>query len=76
MQYFTLAAAIALVPTLVPLSGLAGAWLNARYGRKVRLKISAEGIEVEAQTIRQMREALQLADEYQRTHSKAVIHEP
>jgi hypothetical protein len=77
MDHFTVATVIAFVPALVSLAGLAGAWLHDRYGRRVRLKISSEGsIEVEAQTTKQLREVLQIADEYQRKHRKAIIHEP
>ena len=72
-----LATPIAFVPALVSLAGLAGAWLHARYGRKVRLKISPDGtIEVDVPTMKQLREALQLADEYQHNHQKGLIHEP
>ena len=61
------------------ISVLAGVWLHARYGgRKVRMKFNPDGTldEVEVPTMKQLREALKLADERQRNHQKALIHEP
>ena len=49
------------VPAFTAVGGVIGAWLHGRYSRKVRLKVCPEGIEVEAQTIKQMRDALVLA---------------
>jgi hypothetical protein len=73
----TCRAAIAFLPALLPLSGLAGAWLQACYGgRKVRLKVSPGEIEVEGQTVKQMRELLEIGNEYQRHNSKIIIQEP
>ncbi len=76
MEHFTVASVVAFLPALVPLAGLAGVWLHARYGREVYLKISPDGIEVKVQTMKQLRETLQLADEYQRKHQRGTIHEP
>jgi hypothetical protein len=51
-----------------------GAWLHARYGRKVRLKISEKEIEVDAQTIGQVEELLRLAEEFrERTLPKVIL---
>lgn len=56
------------VKTLVPLAGVigaaVGAWLHARMGRKVRLKIGE--IEAEAQTIEEVQELLNRARKFQR----------
>jgi hypothetical protein len=49
------------------------ACLCAKYGRKVRLKVG--DIEAEAQTEKQVRNLLILADEFQQRKSK-VIHVP
>jgi hypothetical protein len=60
-----------------PLAGViaaaVGAWLHARYGRKVRLRVG--DIEVEAQSERQVRRLLEQAEGFQKRQSK-VIHEP
>jgi hypothetical protein len=45
------------------------AWL--RY-RRVRLKVSPEGIEMEGSSMKQLREGLQLADEYQRNQPRII----
>jgi hypothetical protein len=50
-----------------------GAWLHARYGRKVRLKIG--DIEAEAQNEKQVQRLLEQAEEFQKRKSK-LIHEP
>ena len=50
-----------------------GVWLHNRYGRKVRMKIG--DIEVEAQTMDEVRELLHIIEEHQRNHNK-LIHEP
>jgi len=42
----------------------------------MHLKVTPEGIEVEGQTMKQLREMLQLGDEYQRNQSKVTIYEP
>ena len=52
---------------------IVGAWLHAKYVRKVRLKVG--DIEAEAQTVKQVRNLLALADEFQRRKSR-VIHGP
>jgi hypothetical protein len=60
-----------------PLAGVigaaVGAWLHARCGRKVRLKVG--DIEAEAQSEKQVRKLLEQAEEFQKRQSK-VIHEP
>ncbi|MGA3200404.1 MAG: hypothetical protein ABSD89_13520 [Halobacteriota archaeon] len=61
-----------------PLAGViaaaAGAWLHARYGRKVRLKVG--DIEAEAQTEKQVQRLLEQAEEFQNRNKSKVIHEP
>ena len=51
-----------------------GAWLHAKYGRKVRLKI--DDIEVEAQTVEEVEQLLARAEEIQQRNQPKVIHEP
>lgn len=51
-----------------------GAWLHARYGRKVRLKIGE--IEVEAQTREEVEKLLAKALEIQRNNEPKKLHEP
>jgi hypothetical protein len=56
--------AIKLAATVGPVLGtVVGAWLHARYGRKVRLKIG--DVEAEAQTIEEVQELLRRAEEFQ-----------
>jgi hypothetical protein len=62
-------------PTIGPLLGtVVGAWLHARYGRKVRLKIG--DIEAEAQSEEQVEKLLQQAEEFRQRNQPKVIHEP
>ena len=70
MEHFSLATVIAFLPALVPVAGLASAWLQSRYGHCVRLKFGSHGLveEVEVRTMNQLRQVLQLADEYQHNH--------
>jgi hypothetical protein len=56
------------------LGGILGAWLHAKYGRKVRLKIG--DIEAEAQTEEQVQKLLKQAEEFQQRNQPKVIHEP
>lgn len=56
------------------LGAVVGAWLHARYGRKVRLKIG--DIEAEAQTAEEVEKLLARAQEIQRSNQPKVIHEP
>jgi hypothetical protein len=51
-----------------------GAWLNARYGRKVRLEIG--DIKAEASTVKEVEALLALAQDTQRRNQPKVIHEP
>jgi hypothetical protein len=61
--------------TLGPMLGTAvGAWLHAKYGRKVRLKIG--DIEAEAQTMQEVETLLNKAQEIQRRNQPQLIHEP
>lgn len=57
-----------------PLAGViaaaVGAWLHARYGRKVRLKIG--DIEAEAQSEKQVQRLLEQAEEFQKRKSKVI----
>ncbi len=50
------------------LTGLIGAWLHARYGRKVKLKF--EDIEVEATTIEDVERLIELAHKPRKKHRK------
>ena len=66
---------LSITAVLVALAGLAGAWLQAHYGRKVRLKLNnPHGLveEVEASTTAQLKEVLQLADEYETKHREGA----
>jgi hypothetical protein len=56
------------------IAAAAGAWLHARYGRKVRLKVG--DIEAEAQTEKQVQRLLEQAEEFQNRNKSKVIHEP
>jgi hypothetical protein len=51
-----------------------GAWLHAKYGRKVRLKIG--DIEAEAQTREEVEKLLERAQEIQQRNLPKVIREP
>jgi hypothetical protein len=51
-----------------------GAWLTARYGRKVRVKIG--DIEVEAQSPKQVEELLARAQKFAEKNQAKVIREP
>jgi hypothetical protein len=53
----------ALAPVITAVAGVAGAWLRARYGRKVRVKLG--DTEVEARTVEEVENALRLIDETQ-----------
>jgi hypothetical protein len=57
-----------------PVGTVLGAWLHARYGRKVRLKIG--DIEAEAQTAEEVERLLARAQEFQQHTQPNVIHEP
>jgi hypothetical protein len=56
--------AVALAPAIIgALAALCGAWVRARYGRKVRLKIG--DVEAEGRSVEEIEELLQKAKEYQ-----------
>jgi len=64
-----------LAATVGPVVGTAaGAWLHARYGRKVRLKIGE--VEAEAQTVEEVKQLIARAVEFQQQSQPKVIHEP
>ena len=67
-----LAAIVGPVPGM--LGTCVGAWLNARYGRKVRLEIG--DIKAEASTVKEVEALLALAQDTQRRNQPKVIHEP
>lgn len=57
--------------------GVVGAWLHARFSRKVRLKIGRCGeIETEAQTVAGVKSLLKEAEGFQQRNQRKVIHEP
>ncbi|MBZ5509259.1 MAG: hypothetical protein LAO78_27690 [Acidobacteriia bacterium] len=61
-----------LAATVGPVLGTAlGAWLQSRVGRKVRIKVSPDGFEAEAQTPEKLEQLLKRIEEFQqRTQSK------
>jgi hypothetical protein len=66
---------IKLVATIGPVIGAAlGAFMQARWGRKVRLKIG--DIEAEAQTLEQVEHLLNLAEDFRQRNKAKVVHEP
>jgi len=67
--------ALKLAATVGPVIGTAaGAWLHARYGRKVRLKVGE--VEAEAQTVEEVERLIARALEAQQQSRPKVIHEP
>ena len=56
------------------LGGIVGAWLQAKHGRKVRVKIG--DIEAEAQTAAEVEKLLARAQEMQKSNQSKLIHEP
>jgi hypothetical protein len=68
---FTLKLVAIVGPTL---GTIVGAWLHARYSRKVRLKVG--DIEAEAQTVPEVEALLARARELQQRNQSKVIHEP
>lgn len=55
---------ITLAPAVIAaVAGLCGAWVHARYGRKVRLKIG--DVEAEGRTVEEIEALLQKAKEFQ-----------
>jgi hypothetical protein len=67
---FGIRLAVALVPALC---AAVGAWLHARYGRKVRVKIGEKEIEAEAQTIGDVEKLLKLGEEFKERNRPKVI---
>jgi hypothetical protein len=66
---------IKLAATIGPVIGAAlGAFMHARWGRRVRLKIG--DIEAEAQTPEQVEHLFKLAEDFQQRTKAKVIHEP
>jgi len=51
-----------------------GAWLHARYGRKVRLRIGE--IEAEAQTVAEVEKLLKRVEEFQQRNEPKAAREP
>jgi len=65
-----------LMATVGPALGTAlGAWLHARVGRKVRIKIGPDGFEAEAQTTDELLKLLLRAEEFQQRNRPKVIQE-
>lgn len=63
-----------MVASLTPvLGGLIGAWLQAKYGRKVRLKMAE--IEAEDQTVERVEEFFRRAEEFAKKN-QSKSHEP
>lgn len=66
--------AIRLAATVGPFIGTAiGAWLHAKYGRKVRLKIGE--VEVEGQSVEDVQQLLDHAEQFQQ-RTQNIIQEP
>jgi hypothetical protein len=63
-----------IVSLAVPVSGVIGAWLHARYGRKVRIKVG--DIEVEAQSQKAAERLFAKAQEIQQANQPRKIYEP
>jgi hypothetical protein len=75
LLHFTSANLTGFIPAIVAVAGLGGAWFHARYGRKVRVKVGPEGIEVEGQTLKQVEKLLTVAESMQQRSQKRIIHE-
>ncbi|HEY2070520.1 MAG TPA: hypothetical protein VGG48_13265 [Rhizomicrobium sp.] len=66
---FVLALKVLAAPAIAAVAGAVGAWIQARYGRKARLKIG--DIEAEARTPAEVEELLKMAAKYDgREHKK------
>jgi hypothetical protein len=61
----------ALASVVTPIATLTGAWLHARLGRKVRLKIG--DVEAEAQTVEDVKRLLDQAEQLKRRNSPKMI---
>jgi hypothetical protein len=61
-------------PELDLIGTFVGAWLHARYGRRVRLKVGE--LEAEAQTVKEVERLLALARDIQQRDQAKIIHEP
>jgi hypothetical protein len=57
-----------LAATIVPLAGLLGAWLKAKHGRKVKLKI--KDFSAEASSVEEIDELLKLAEKHLKKHRR------
>jgi len=63
-----------LAPVITGGAAIAGAWLHARYGRKLHIKF--DDVEVEAPTMKDLKEALQLVEESKQRNKPKIMHEP
>jgi len=66
-QFTVIAATLA--PVITGAAGFAGAWFQAKYGRKIRVKFG--DIEIEAPTLEELKEALRLIEQKLR-HDQAA----
>ena len=60
---FIIAIKVLAPPAIAALATVAGAWVQARYGRKARLKIG--DVEAEARTLEEVESLLQIAKQFQ-----------
>lgn len=63
-----------LAPIVAAAAAVAGAWLHAKYGRKLRVKFG--DIEGEAPRLEELEKAVRLVEECQQRNRPRVIHEP
>jgi hypothetical protein len=61
---------VVLTAAITPLAGLCGAWLQARYGRKVRVKIG--DVEAEGRTVEEVDELLKRAVKFRETNDASI----
>ena len=64
----------ALAPVIAGASALAGAWLHAKYGRKVSVKFG--DVAASASTVEELEKVLRLVEEFQQRNKPRIIHEP
>jgi S-adenosylmethionine synthetase len=62
-----------LAAVAAPLSAAIGAWLQSRSGRKLRLKVGPEGIDIEANSSEEMAKLLEMARQSQKDMITRVI---
>ncbi len=75
MDSFNVKLATVIGPVLVSsFVAVVGAWLHARYARKVRLKVG--NIEAEAPTVKEVERLLDRAQDIQQRNQPKAIHEP